>query len=478
MAYVTGYENDVFVSYSHQDDCPLVDDTSGWITTFTRQLNMELAKRLGSRALKVWRDPGLAGNEPLTPQLLEIIRRSATLLVVMSPSYLNSEWCARERESFCSFARECVGQGRIFIVRHRETEREQAPAELGDLVGFKFYMEDRDSGVDRPLDGADRDYVQRLYELSHHLANKLRELNQPPQPAAAAPLAQPGSGTAKQSVFLARSTDDLEGREEELRAYLTQAGIDVLPRAWYPEADAESFGGAMTRDLAQCKVFTQLLSASHGRKLTATADQRLPRLQHEIALRSKTPVVQWRDPRLDFSQVQDPRHRELLDGARACGFEELKRAVLNEARCEATAPPARPSNVMAYVDAEARDLSIATDVGSFLAEQGVDCFWPVRTGTPEQVRRDLEQHLANCDGIILVYGQADPFWVRDQLLQIRKIVSQREHPPAALALYMGPPLEKGELGFRLPNLMTLDGRSGAKADVLQSFVQQVRARAA
>src|SRR5262245_48596368 len=109
MAYVREYEHDVFVSYSHQDDRPLDEDAAGWITTFTRQLETELAKRLGTEKLRVWRDSRLAGNEPLTPQLLEAIRRSATLLVVMSPSYLNSEWCARERNEFLSFARECVG---------------------------------------------------------------------------------------------------------------------------------------------------------------------------------------------------------------------------------------------------------------------------------------------------------------------------------------------------------------------------------
>lgn len=474
MGHVTGYENDVFVSYSHQDDSPLVEGAAGWITTFTRQLEKELAKRLGSRTLKVWRDPRLAGNEPLTPQLLEAIRRSATLLVVMSPSYLTSEWCSRERDSFLSFARDCVGQGRIFIVRHRETERDQAPPELGDLVGYKFYVKDLDSGVDRPLDDADRDYVQRLYDFSHQLANKLKDLSEPASPAAAmASPAQP-----KRSVFLARSTDDLEGQEDELKAYLTQAGIEVAPRTWYPETNAESFSAAMARDLAQCKVFVQLLSGSHGRKVAAAADQRLPRLQYEIALKSKTPVLQWRDQKLDFAQVQDPHHRELLDGARACRFEDLKRDVLEEVRREAVAPPALPSNVLTYVDAEAGDLSIAENVGSFLAEQGIDCVWPVRTGTPEQVRRDLEQHLASCDGIILVYGKAEPFWVRDQLLQIRKIVSQRERPPAALALYVAPPAEKGELGFRIPKLMTLDCRGGTNPDVLRSFLQQVRARAA
>ena len=57
------------------------------------------------------------------------LARSATLVVILSPAYLNSVWCTRERNAFLSHAANCVKEGRIFIVRHRKTEQIKRQAE-------------------------------------------------------------------------------------------------------------------------------------------------------------------------------------------------------------------------------------------------------------------------------------------------------------------------------------------------------------
>src|SRR5215469_5676191 len=86
MAYVQDYDHDVFVSYAHLDD----QGETAWVTTLVRHLDTELKQRLGTKDLRVWIDHNLGGNHPLTAELMQAIRRSATLLVVMSPSYLAS----------------------------------------------------------------------------------------------------------------------------------------------------------------------------------------------------------------------------------------------------------------------------------------------------------------------------------------------------------------------------------------------------
>jgi hypothetical protein len=64
--------------------------------------------------------------------------------------------------------------------------------------------------------------------------------------------------------------------------------------------------------------------------------------------------------------------------------------------------------------------------------------------------------------------------VRSQLRQGRKILSQREQPPSALAIFEGPPPEKMELSVSMPDWMTLDCRGGLDTRVLQQFVQSLR----
>src|SRR5580704_16590446 len=220
MAYVPDYDHDVFVSYAHLDD----QGESAWVTNLMRLLDTEVRQRLGTKDLRIWIDHGLDGNRPLTPEIMQAIRRSATLLVIMSPSYIASEWCVSERKAFLGFARDCVAAGRIFIVRCRDTDPKAMPPEFGDLTGFKFWTHDTGAGgVTRPLgltDLKEPAYFPGVINLSDKLAQKLKELK-----AARVRGTRASAPAAAEHIFLARSTDDMERREGELLGYLTQAGL-------------------------------------------------------------------------------------------------------------------------------------------------------------------------------------------------------------------------------------------------------------
>jgi hypothetical protein len=262
----------------------------------------------------------------------------------------------------------------------------------------------------------------------------------------------------------------LETREEELIAYLTQAGLGILPETWYPEGDEQAFRVAMDTDLNRCSVFVQLLGRLPGRKAFA-AGRRYPAIQYDIALEAGKPMLQWRDPAADPKGVVDDAHRALVEGARVCGFEEFKRAVVEAARRKAALPKTRPPNVTVFVNADRTDLEVAHQLSELLAKQGVECYWPMLEGSPEKVRQDLEESLKICDGLVLIYGASEPSWIRDQLRQGRKILSQRADALAALAIYLGPPPQKKELAVAMPGLITLDGRAGMDPDTLRQFVE-------
>jgi hypothetical protein len=89
------------------------------------------------------------------------------------------------------------------------------------------------------------------------------------------------------------------------------------------------------------------------------------------------------------------------------------------------------------------------------------------------VRQDLEENLKGCDGLVLIYGATEPSWVRDQLRQGRKVLSQRERELAALAIYVGPPPQKGDLAVALPRLVTLDGTTGITPESLRPFIEKL-----
>jgi TIR domain len=471
MAFVSGYQNDVFVSYARLDNL----GESAWVSTLIEKVDMEVRQRLGTKDFKIWFDADIHGNQPLTSQLVDTVRRSATLLVVMSPGYLASEWCTKERNAFLGLVRDCVSTGRIFIVNCRDTQRDRLTTvpEFGDLLGFKFWTEDTEARTTRPLgvpDPKERAYLASVLNLSDCLAQTLRGIKGNSNHAA-----QTVPQTNAKRVFVARTTDDLEAREEELRGYLTQAGLGILPEVWYPETTEQDFRAAMEADLARSAVFVQLLGRLQGRKAEFAGGRRYASLQSEIARSSSTPVLQWRDGEDDPASVPDVAHRALLEGARTCGFAEFERAVVDSANRKPSVSKPPSAHVTVFVNADRDDLSVAKELSELLAKQGIECFWPLLEGSPEKVRLDLEDNLTTCDGLVLIYGAAEPSWVRNQLRQGRKILSQREHDLAALAIYLGPPPQKPELAFAMPEIITLDGRVGLNPESLRPFVERLTA---
>ena len=53
MAYVPGFTNDIFISYSHLDDRAV--DGAGWVSEFHQRLQIEIEEELGDR-VQIWRD--------------------------------------------------------------------------------------------------------------------------------------------------------------------------------------------------------------------------------------------------------------------------------------------------------------------------------------------------------------------------------------------------------------------------------------
>ena len=101
------FRHDIFLSYSHRD--ALGDGTSPlqrWSQAFASELQNELRTllRKAGRELSVFVDQshrtgqGIDPLEPLSPQLQSEIAASAIVAVLLSPHYLDSQWCADERD--------------------------------------------------------------------------------------------------------------------------------------------------------------------------------------------------------------------------------------------------------------------------------------------------------------------------------------------------------------------------------------------
>lgn len=483
MAYVPGYSHDVFVSYAHDDnEMVRFPDGQGWVDTLVDKLRRLLKPRLGSRDLEFFLDREfMRSNLPITSQLLDAVRSSATLVVVMSPSYLVSPWCDRERRAFLDVVKDRVASGSIFLVRAVPVDHDKEPEELRDLTGIKLYTPVEGPEKYRTLgypDSNELPFISSITRLAGELAEQLKRA----RGGAADGPSTPGSGgelaarrTGKR-VFVAPATDDLEDREVELRSHLQQAGLEVLPspQSRYPMTDLAAYEAAVLHELEGCCLFAQVLSRFHGKDLPFTPGKRLPALQHELAVRAKKPVLQWRERGQNIEGVQDPEHRALLEASQACGIDEFKRTVVERALhppAERTGGHKHPVRINIFVDADLRDHGLELEVSHALDELGVLPFrMPVGNLSPTEVRTALKMNVEGCDGLVLVYGETEPYWVQEQLRQVTKVNPEL----STIAVFEGPPAEKPEIGVESKDLDVLNCRRGLDLEKLRQFVERLR----
>jgi hypothetical protein len=431
MALLAGYRHDIFVSYAHNDNQPLVSGEEGWVRTLINLLRVRTVEKIGSNALDIWMDYDLSGNSAVTPTITDALTKSAILLFIGSESYLASAWCQKELNAFLVSSvedRKSDALKRLFMVSRDRIDRSRLPEPLRDLIGYKFWREDagRPIPLGFPLpERNDTEYWSALNRISLEIADTLKTLHQ----GVAAP-SQDGP-----LVHLAEVTEDLEPVRQEIVAYLKQAGISVLPDNYYPRETIKSFQDAVERDLKNCKLFVQLLSAVPGRK-PADLPQGFSGLQYQLAQVTQKEILQWRNPVLDLNSVADPEHRKLLSGSTviAEGLEVFKQRV--KQRVFAPPPPVRPSTQrhpqkLIFINTESGDRKIAERIAECITRKGFGFVLSRET----RVRNELRERLQECDAAIIIYASSTAKWVVRQQGYIRKIFQELHPPPPTVAIY-------------------------------------------
>ena len=140
--------------------------------------------RLG-QAAKIWRDDKLKGNDVFAEEIVDQFKQTAVLVSVLTPRYLNSEWCTREVREFCHRAETNGGvivenKARVFkVVKAPVDTQESLPAVVKDVLGYDFFtVED---GAPLELDPAygekfAQDYNRKVGKLAWDVAQLVKKL--------------------------------------------------------------------------------------------------------------------------------------------------------------------------------------------------------------------------------------------------------------------------------------------------------------
>jgi hypothetical protein len=487
------FTHDIFISYGHLDDVNPFGQDKGWVDLLHERLLVLVGQALGYEP-SIWRDGhDLQGNDRLVGAISEGVTSSLLLVPIITPRYVQSEWCNREMDAFHAAEPPARGAGpefrsRVFKVVKTPLPnhlKKLEPVQIRDLIGYPFYAEDVTSGVTTEFstDPSDKLYWRMLNRLVADITKALIELKHPEAkqtgpldvsklnaPASAQPSsAKPnGAGAASQPakfVYLAETTSDLMDARELVRDELQQRGYGVLPEQKLPLEEVKKTEHTIRAALARCALSVHMVGTRYGS--TPEDDARSTvRLQEQLAAEhgAETPAflrLLWMPPGLmtEALPITDERQtsfvsdlqKRITAGAELLqtSVEDLKTRIVEKLNPPATAlarPSAHSKFKQVYLICENRDRPLIRPIKEYLFKQNLEVItWLDQEGS-DTLMDYHRKNLRECDAALVYFGSGDEPWVRKNLEDLQKAYGYgREDDWLANAVYVGaPPSEQKE----------------------------------
>lgn len=493
------FEHHLFISYAHVDNVPVADGEKGWVTRFHDCLYSFLGHRLGGRA-RIWRDQKLRGNDEFGPEIAENLPNSAVLLSIVSPRYLESEWCIREVNTFCEHASERLGlkvgnKVRVFRVLTTPIDRRQFevfPALSDKSLGYEFYEideRDRDRWLDPDM-GSKEAYLREIYHLADDIAALVHKLEE----SKGDPIASKGSDDDGLTVYLAECSYDRRDDRDEVAASLRAHGYRVLPENRLPR-DEQEYRKAVAELLAASDLSIHLVGSSFGAVPDGPSQQSAVAIQNELAAeRARVGDLRrliWLPPGLQpFDEAQKAFIASLTQSTEAQAGADLIRDSLEtlkgamhttleklESFRHEKSPKVENEEKVVYLVCAERDRGVTIELRKFLKRAGYEVLIPVFEGDASEVRRANESNYQVADAVILFYGDAGEAWKATTQNELRRMGSLSEGPdPSDLFIFLAgeETVDKREM-IELEEDGLINGLNGFSDAIMSEFLDRVPA---
>ena len=402
MAYVPGFANDIFVSYSHFDN-QAVEGAMGWVAEFHQRLQIEIEEELGDR-VAIWRDPRIGGADDFASDIERQVRGSAVMVAVLSSGYRSSAWCEREARGFIGGTLRAGdlwvdAKCRLVKVAKRPTD----PLLLPETMHFPFFEVDRASDRVYELETDSARYKRLLSDVAQEIGVILRAMRK------------------ARSVFVGTASPALSDARDRVRRELEARDYRVVTSAH----DAlEAVRGAI-RDCALSVLF-----AGPADQLSGSRDESLVMAERTAADEEQVrQVVVARGQAGDderaaarFTSVGDAQNVEWLIDPSA--------HMVNHTVLEMLKAPAKPARaehlVRLYLVCDRADHPLlqpnrARQVRDYFLGLGFEVKVPLAEETDAaEFSRDNRSKLRQCDGVLLYWGDSHQSWFEQRLRELMK----------------------------------------------------------
>ena len=440
----------------------------------------------------------LTSNDRVTDTLMQTVRESRTIVLFMSRGYLRSQWCQAEINRFLEENSAHKNKESVFVVAIDETNREDWPTRVQELTPIELFKRSMTGAIEllgypNPPAESGSAYWTKLNELAHLIVKHLDQpgtlIHTAPQTMQVASLVS-SPRPILPAVWIAQPTDDLHTEWELLVSAIRQRGVDVRPlgHSTYSRSDIAAFRSSIEADISGAVLLVQLLSATPGYPFaqgsgnTNSIQSSLARLHIETS--SGIAFLKWRSQEIELEQIADTTHRELLQGAIACGFEQFRQQVLGaldrlmhpKAVQDLSPPSVGSESLSLCITGGPKDIDLSNKVADIVENMGhvpiVAQPAPDHDQSPADYRTLFEELLSGANGVILVHGDESALWLQSRHVQVRRVLAPTRRGIWG-ALLEGPPSTKPPLRFADPAVVMLDCRQGIMPEPIQRFIARL-----
>ena len=436
-------ERDIFISYAILDNESLINDEQGWVSAFDNALQKRLAQLLG-RKVDIWRDQrGLSGNVDLDGEILDQFPKLKILITIISPRYLESEWCRKELHEFNENANYSGGvlienKSRIFKVVKTPVPQDQFPTEISNMLGYNFFeIDDNDRFREFILEKGSPTYykfIERFEDVAQDICKLIKMLDEHSQANLGStpnPALTPDPG---KTIYLAKTTSDLGPERDNIRRDLEKRGYCVLPDQELPVG--ENFRSTVADLLQRSKLAIHLIGSKYG---VVPEDEQLSmvEIQYQLSQAAQLSRLIWMsDPNLSSEDERQQGFINALQGRTIAeantdllsgNMEDLKTVIIDTLiKLDAPIVTLEPSNIpRIYLIYDGSDSNAVSAIDDYLYDQGFEVLSPIIDGDENDIRKAHQDNLKVSDGVLIYCNQAAESWLKFKMNDLRKAPGYR-----------------------------------------------------